>query len=77
MQRHLTSQCAFRGDKLPQWYLDYLRSQEEELERKELEEEALDPNLRELMNKNKDVPLAMRLFKPGDQTTNESLRRLL
>ena len=47
------------------------------MERKELEEEALDPNLRELMNKNKDVPLAMRLFKPGDQTTNESLRRLL
>ena len=77
VQAHLTSQCSFRGDKLPSWYLDYLRSQEEEFERKELEEEALDPNLRELMNKNKDVPLAMRLFKPGDQATNESLRLLL
>jgi hypothetical protein len=44
-----------------------------EFEKEEYEEDLLDPELRELRNKNKTVPLAMRLFKPEDKKANDML----
>ena len=70
---HINFKCGFKGEKLPAWYQTYLKSQEEEMEKKDLEAEAYSPSLREKINQNKEIPLAMRLYKPGD----EGLRFLL
>ena len=61
---------------MPDWYKDYLKTQEEDFEKQEQEAELLSPQVREMMNKTREVPLAMRLFNQ-DNKTNDGLRDLL
>ena len=77
LPRHIQNQCTYKGGNLPQWYKDYLKSKQEEEEIQYTKNENLDPNLQEVLNQNKEVSLAMRLFKHGDNNNNNCLRRAL
>ena len=61
---------------MPDWYKDYLKTQEEDFQKQEMEAELLSPQLREIMNKTREVPLAMRLFNQNNKD-NAGLRDLL
>ena len=54
-----------------------MKSKQEEEEIQYTKNENLDPNLQEVLNQNKEVSLAMRLFKHGDNNNNNCLRRAL
>eukprot|EP00347_Sterkiella_histriomuscorum_P007077 403350340 len=74
IQGHLP-QCTFKEGNLPKWYLNYMKSKEEELKKEQNEEECLDDNVRAMINQN--VPkqtLAERLIKPNNA---DQLRRVL
>ena len=43
VQSHTSSNCQFKTDKMPEWYKDYLQTQEGDFEKEEMEAEALSP----------------------------------
>ena len=73
---HLRS-CAYKDEVLPRWYSAYLKSKEQELEKDEFAEQKLDEELRDKLNREKNLPLSQRLFKPGDAIQNRQLGKMV
>ena len=49
---HMSRKCNFKSVDLPNWYQNYVKSKEQELEKNDMQEEALDPKLQEALNAN-------------------------
>ena len=47
IKQHL-SKCMYKSDKLPEWYLQYVKQQEEELQKEEEAQELLDETERDI-----------------------------
>ena len=63
---------------MPEWLQKYTKSLAEKDEQEQVKVEAtLSAEARELLNQNKDVPLALRLFKPGNDGNNKALEMLV
>ena len=52
----------YKSDKLPEWYLQYVKQQEEELQKEEEAQELLDETERDIQREQQTLPLSMRLF---------------
>ena len=69
--------CTFGQGKLPDWFVRYLLSREEEFQREQHEEEMLSDDVRTKINAEKAQPLAMRVFAKNDEQGNSRLANML